>query len=238
MPALPKTYSFMNKQVVGLREGLLTVLTAKRVGLTDADGERQLILSQVEGQRWSHPFFQSRWSGRTWARIRTTPFRFVLCRPAQSSLWRKTKEKKRFIWVSLQKCCCCFLSSQTVRDRDWDWDRETNTERALGGSGWSEPKKVKYLASQQHSKYTTGTDLLRSSTCCHTGVEAAYQTCLLTQSQYTDTGPAIPSTDPSHSPLTPGQPFQALTLSYQALGRGPTTVPIFKSVVWLHKHHS
>ena len=33
-------------------------------------------------------------------------------------------------------------------------------------------------------------------TCCHTEIEVADQTFCLTQSQYTDTGPTSPSTDP------------------------------------------
>ena len=37
-------------------------------------------------------------------------------------------------------------------------------------------------------------------TCCHTEIEAADQTFHLTQSQYTDTGPASPSADP----ISPG----------------------------------
>ena len=32
--------------------------------------------------------------------------------------------------------------------------------------------------------------------CCHTEIEAAYQTCRLTQSQNTDNGPTSPCTDP------------------------------------------
>ena len=36
--------------------------------------------------------------------------------------------------------------------------------------------------------------------CCHTETEVAEQTFYLTQSQYTDTGPTSPSTDP----VTPG----------------------------------
>ena len=46
----------------------------------------------------------------------------------------------------------------------------------------------------------SGTDLLRQFTCCHTEIEVADQTLHLTQSQYTDTGPTSPSTDPT----TPG----------------------------------
>ena len=39
-----------------------------------------------------------------------------------------------------------------------------------------------------------------SFTCCHTEIEVADQTFYLTRSQYTDTGPTSPSTDP----ITPG----------------------------------
>ena len=48
------------------------------------------------------------------------------------------------------------------------------------------------LTSQQHA---SGTDLL-NWTCCHTEIEIADQTFHVTQSQYTDTGPTNPSTDP------------------------------------------
>ena len=40
--------------------------------------------------------------------------------------------------------------------------------------------------------------------CCHTEIGVAHQTCYLTQSQYTDTGPTSPSTVPK----TPGQPVE------------------------------
>ena len=46
----------------------------------------------------------------------------------------------------------------------------------------------------------SGMDLLRQFTCCHTSIEVADQTFHLTQSQFTDTGPTSPSTDP----ITPG----------------------------------
>ena len=47
----------------------------------------------------------------------------------------------------------------------------------------------------------SGTDLLRQFfTCCHTEIEVADPTFHLTQSQYIDTGPTSPSTDP----ITPG----------------------------------
>ena len=48
-------------------------------------------------------------------------------------------------------------------------------------------------------KCISGLDLL-SFTCCHTEIEAADPTLHLTQSQYTDTRPTSPSTDP----ITPG----------------------------------
>ena len=56
---------------------------------------------------------------------------------------------------------------------------------------------------------------LDNFTCCHTEIEVADQTFHLTQSQYTDIGPASPSTDP----ITPGA------------WQGSTGEPIFKSLV-------
>ena len=46
------------------------------------------------------------------------------------------------------------------------------------------------LTSQQHASVSQG------RICCHTEIEVAEQTFHLIQSQYTDTGPTSPSTDP------------------------------------------
>ena len=51
-----------------------------------------------------------------------------------------------------------------------------------------------WLVGKSPSKRISGTDLLRQN--CHTGIEIAGQTCYLTQSQYVDTWPTSPSTDP------------------------------------------
>ena len=66
------------------------------------------------------------------------------------------------------------------------------------------------LTSQQHASVSQGRICSDNLTCCHTEIEAADQTFYLTQSQYTDTGPIRPSTDP----IMPG--------------RVATGVPIFK----------
>ena len=71
------------------------------------------------------------------------------------------------------------------------------------------------LTSQQHASVSNGRICSDNFTCCHTEIEVADQTFHLTQSQYTDTGPTSPSTDP----ITPGP------------GRVATGVPIFKSLV-------
>ena len=55
------------------------------------------------------------------------------------------------------------------------------------------------LTSQQQASVSQGRVCSDNFTCCHTEVEAD-QTFSLTQSQYTDTGPTSPSTDP----VTPG----------------------------------
>ena len=53
-------------------------------------------------------------------------------------------------------------------------------------------------------------------TCCHTEAEVANQTCCLTQSQYTDTGPTSPRADPWP-------------------GRADSRVAVFKLLVGLEK---
>ena len=52
------------------------------------------------------------------------------------------------------------------------------------------------LTSQQHASVSQGLTCPDKFTCCHTEREVADQTFYLTYSQYTDTGPTGPSTDP------------------------------------------
>ena len=52
------------------------------------------------------------------------------------------------------------------------------------------------LTSQQHASVSQGRICTDNFTCCHTEIEVADQTFYLTQSQYTDTGPTSPSSDP------------------------------------------
>ena len=52
------------------------------------------------------------------------------------------------------------------------------------------------LTSQQHASVSQGRICSDNFTCCHTETEVADQTFYLTQSQYTDSGPTSPSTDP------------------------------------------
>ena len=56
------------------------------------------------------------------------------------------------------------------------------------------------LTSQQQASVSQGRISSDNCTCCHTEMEVADPTFYLTQSQYTDTGPTSPSTDP----ITPG----------------------------------
>ena len=56
------------------------------------------------------------------------------------------------------------------------------------------------LTSRQHASVSQGRICSDNFTCCHTEIEIADQTFLLTQSLYTDTGPTSPSADP----ITPG----------------------------------
>ena len=52
------------------------------------------------------------------------------------------------------------------------------------------------LTSQQHASVSQGRICSDNFTCCNTEIEVADPTFHLTQSQYTDTGPTSPSTDP------------------------------------------
>ena len=52
------------------------------------------------------------------------------------------------------------------------------------------------LMSQQHASVSQRYICTDNFTCCHTEIEVADQTFYLTQSQYTDTGPTSPCTDP------------------------------------------
>ena len=56
------------------------------------------------------------------------------------------------------------------------------------------------LTSPQHTSVSQGRICSDNFTCCHTEIEVADKTFHLTQSQYSDTGPTCPSTDP----ITPG----------------------------------
>ena len=66
--------------------------------------------------------------------------------------------------------------------------------------GWLLAWLLACLTPQQQASVSQGRICSDNLTCCHTGIEVADPTFHLTQSQYTDTGPTTPSTDP----LTPG----------------------------------
>ena len=100
-------------------------------------------------------------------------------------------------------------------------DKTTNTWKATTNT-------YSCLMSQQHVSVSQGQTCSDNCTCCHTEMEAADQTFILNQSQYTDNGRTSPIADPvmpgawqgSHSILTTGRPVQVLTLSRQALFQG------------------
>ena len=62
------------------------------------------------------------------------------------------------------------------------------------------PPRVKDVVSSKFLLLSQGRTCLDNCTCYHTETEVADPTFYLTQSQYTDTGPTSPSTDP----ITPG----------------------------------
>ena len=84
----------------------------------------------------------------------------------------------------------------------WEYERG---EGGGGGSRGSTGVKaedegvcllVACLASQQHASVSQGRICSDNLTCCHTEIGDADPTFYLTQSQYTDTGPTSPGTDP------------------------------------------
>ena len=91
---------------------------------------------------------------------------------------------------------CNFLKSVWMKFGMLPYDLIINAEK------WSllEGLFVCCLTSQQHASVSQGRICSDNFTCCHTEIEVADQTFHLTQSQYTDTRPTSPSTDP----ITPG----------------------------------
>ena len=70
------------------------------------------------------------------------------------------------------------------------------------------------LTSQQHASVSQGRICADNFTCCHTEIEVTDQTFYLTQSQYTDTGPTSPSTDPIMPGAWQGSHWSANFLSH------------------------
>ena len=96
----------------------------------------------------------------------------------------------------LQKC-------HILKPDDSSPKRDSNLHNSIGGRlenclfvGWL----LVCLTSQQHDSVSQVRICSGNFTCCHTEIEATDETFHLTQSQYTDTGPTSPSTDP----ITPG----------------------------------
>ena len=75
------------------------------------------------------------------------------------------------------------------------------------------------LTSQQHTSVSQGRICSDNLTCCHTEIEVADQTFHLTQSQYADTGPTSPSTDPTTPDAWQGRHWSASTPKKSRLKR-------------------
>ena len=78
--------------------------------------------------------------------------------------------------------------------RWWSWQKDM----LKAESNWGKEVClfVGCLTSQQHASVAQGRICLDNFTWCHTEIEVADKTFHLIQSQYTDTGPTSPSTDP------------------------------------------
>ena len=88
----------------------------------------------------------------------------------------------------------------------------THNSRGGGGGGWRRGGGLLVcwlLNVPATCECISGTDLPRHFTCCHTEKEVADPTFHLTKSQYTDTGPTSPSTDPITSGAWQGSHWSA-----------------------------
>ena len=100
---------------------------------------------------------------------------------------QSTTVVKSLIFCTLSQPCVASLAVQTVQHK-----AQVMVKQLL--------LLVGCLTSQQHASVSQGRTCSDHFTCCHTETEVADQTFHLTQSQYTDTGPTGPNTDP----ITPG----------------------------------
>ena len=96
-----------------------------------------------------------------------------------------------------------FRCKRDSNPRSYALEADTVTTRPTRRYSQSKRKLLLFvgcLTSQQQASVSQGRICSDNFTCCHTVIEVADQTCYLTQSQYTDTGPTSPSADP----ITPG----------------------------------
>ena len=71
-----------------------------------------------------------------------------------------------------------------------------SNSKILSCKNWTVCLFVGCLMSKHHASVSQGQICTDNFTCCHTEIEFADQTFYLTQSQYIDTRPTSPSTDP------------------------------------------
>ena len=84
------------------------------------------------------------------------------------------------------------LSKKKKKKKEKDSEKERKEKKKMK----KKQMFVGCLTSQQHASVFQGRICSDNFTCCHTETEVADQTFHLTQSQYTDTEPTSPSTDP------------------------------------------
>ena len=101
--------------------------------------------------------------------------------------------------VNLNRVHIWFLFLDHDQQMDKRTDKQTDGRHGMGIREFV-CLFVACLTSQQHVSVPQGRICSDNLSCCHTEIEVADQTFHLTQSQYTDTGPTSPSTDP----ITPG----------------------------------
>ena len=106
----------------------------------------------------------------------------------------------RDVFTRLPFCSACLLLKVPATDKVNLRDGSTGNIRRTATQQQIKRLLLLLLAgcltSQQHASVSQGRTCSDNFTCWHTEIEVADQTFHINQSQYTDTGPTSPSTDP------------------------------------------
>ena len=130
----------------------------------------------------------------------------------RATYWRLLRDGTECVWTFLSAArpprgergnWNCWSHNHVFRCSDLEYDSCLHCGNFLRSSHSNDLKSaypdylfVGCLMFQPHASISPGRICTDNFTCCHTEIGVADQTFHLTQSQYTDTGPTSPSTDP------------------------------------------